>query len=357
MQKARKWMRIRAITERKRGRLGVALLATVALSAGLYACGGGDSTSSSSSGGDEVQTLSLQGVWVPGDTSLGGMWVAEEKGYLEEEGVKIDYKPGGTVEPTQLVLGGSSDIGINAATSLLQARAKGAPIKVFGCGFQNSPLGIVTHKDKGIDTFADLKGRKIGVDSISQPLLEAFLLANGIKADEVHLTTIAAGLGQFLSNQVEAQLSYINSEPRILEEEGVEINVFAAGENNFELPDYCFFAAEKTLKDPAKREAIEAFMRATTKGWEDVEADPAAAAATVASLQKGADKKLVQSELEEDVKHFIVAPGSSQPIFGVTIDQFETLIEQLHASGFLAEDEEVTAEELLEPSLIPGGAS
>jgi ABC-type nitrate/sulfonate/bicarbonate transport system substrate-binding protein len=358
-------MTIRHVTIGRKWRsCGAPTVLVFAASLVLAACGSSSTTSSGSGSGagtrttaaaTKPQNLSIQGLWVAGDTSLGGVWVAEKKGYFKDANLNVSVKPGGDIDPTQLVLGGSSELGLNAATSLLQAKAKGAPIKIVGCNFQHSPLGIVAQANDGITKFSDLKGKKVGADSISQPLLQAFLEANRLSTSDVKTVTIADGLGQFLAKQVDAQISYINSEPAILHAKGVKDEVFSAADNNFDLPDYCLFAKEDTLKDPAKVAAIAAFMKAAGKGWADVKADPAAAAQIVAGMQKGSSVKQVQGELTQDVEHFVTDPASTEPPFGVTEAQFTKLIGQLKASGFLKQD--VTAADILDTSLIPKGQS
>jgi len=75
--------------------------------------------------------FTVQGVWVKGDTSLAGIWLADKRGYFARQGIDLSVRPGGTLDPIQIVLAGSTNAGIQALPALLAARAKGAPVKIF----------------------------------------------------------------------------------------------------------------------------------------------------------------------------------------------------------------------------------
>jgi NitT/TauT family transport system substrate-binding protein len=97
------------------------------------------------------------------------LYVALEKGFFEEEGLKVEGQvaQGGAVSQT-LVESGSVDLGWTAVVPLSQAYAKGfdfvfvAP-GVFVDDTNRKEVGIVVKKDSPMESFRDLAGKKIAI--------------------------------------------------------------------------------------------------------------------------------------------------------------------------------------------------
>jgi NitT/TauT family transport system substrate-binding protein len=93
------------------------------------------------------------------------LWVAKEKGFFLKHGVDLEtiYIPSGTMG-MQALLGGETKILVADGSSVLNARLRGAPVKIF--------LGMVNYypnpffSTPEIKSPADLKGKKIAVTRI-----------------------------------------------------------------------------------------------------------------------------------------------------------------------------------------------
>ena len=97
------------------------------------------------------------------------LYVAWEKGFFEDEGLKVEGQvaQGGAVSQT-LVESGSVDLGWTAVVPLSQAYAKGfdfvfvAP-GVFVDSTNRKEVGIIVKKDSPMESFKDLEGKKIAI--------------------------------------------------------------------------------------------------------------------------------------------------------------------------------------------------
>lgn len=99
--------------------------------------------------------------------------MAVEKGFFEEEGLKVDLiklAPGTAFEA---VTAGKVDAGFGLLASLIQPLSNGLPIKITS-GLHTGCDKVLVSKDSGIKTLADLKGKRIGVPSMnSSPIIFA----------------------------------------------------------------------------------------------------------------------------------------------------------------------------------------
>ena len=80
-----------------------------------------------SSDDDELVSVSLALDWFPNSNHI-GLFIAQEKGYFEDEGLKVNlYTPVDPSTVLQTVGAGRDDFGINYQPDVLLARAQGVP--------------------------------------------------------------------------------------------------------------------------------------------------------------------------------------------------------------------------------------
>ena len=115
--------------------------------------------------------------------------VAQSRGYYREEGLDatVHLHPYGK-RALQEVLEGKADIATAAETPVMFAVMKGEQISIVAT-IHTSSLGhaVVARKDRGINTFGDLKGKKIAatLGTSADFFLDAILLSNGISRKDV----------------------------------------------------------------------------------------------------------------------------------------------------------------------------
>lgn len=93
------------------------------------------------------------------------LWVAKEKGYFHKYGLDVDtiYIPSGTMG-MQALLAGETKILAADGSSVVNARLRGAPVKIFIGMVNFYPNPFFSTPD--IKSYADLRGKKIAVTRI-----------------------------------------------------------------------------------------------------------------------------------------------------------------------------------------------
>ena len=130
---------------------GLALLAVSSLALG--AC--------SSKSQEEAKTIDFILDWTP-NTNHTGLYVALEKGYFEEEGVKVDIKLPSEDSSSDLVINGKAPFAIYFQDSMAKKLEKGADITAVAALVENNTSGIISAGDAGILSPKDLVGKKYG---------------------------------------------------------------------------------------------------------------------------------------------------------------------------------------------------
>ena len=189
---------------------------------------------------DEVN-IKLALDWYPNANHL-GLFIAQEKGYFEEENLKVNlYTPVDPSTVLQTVGSGADDFGISYQPDVLLARAQGVPV-VSIAGMVEHPLNsLMALKSSGITRPGDLKGKKVGYPGIptNEPLLDTMLKSDGLAGlEDVELVNVGFNLAESLiTGTVDAVVgAYWTHESILLENEGHPVNIMRMEE--WGVPEY-----------------------------------------------------------------------------------------------------------------------
>ena len=253
----------------------------------MLLCGCGASAGDNETSG--LKELDVVLDWYP-NALHAFLYVAIEKGYYEEEGLKVNIRfPSNANDAISLVAAGQADIGLYYQQDVIQARAQqDVPVKSIGAVVQG-PLNIVLSlEEKGITSAGDLVGKTIGYagTELSEALIRSIMQYVG--ADYSDVTMIDVGfdlMSSMTTGNVDATIGcLVNHEVPQMEEEGFSVNWFDL--DDYGVPTYyegIFLASDEAIANDS--ETLQAFLRASAKGFADMKADPEAALATLLANQ------------------------------------------------------------------------
>ena len=249
---------------------------SILLACVLLLCG--CSTNNNNGNSNKLKELDVVLDWYP-NALHAFMYVAIEKGYYEEEGLKVNIQfPSNSNDAISLVAAGQADIGLYYQQDVIQARTKqNVPVKSIGAVVQG-PLNIVLSlKEKNITTAEDLVGKTIGYagTELSEALIRSIM--NDVGADYSDVTMIDVGfdlMSSMTTGNVDATIGcLVNHEVPQMEEEGFSVNWFDLDE--YGVPTYyegVFLANDDAIQNDS--ETLKAFLRASAKGFADMKANP-----------------------------------------------------------------------------------
>jgi NitT/TauT family transport system substrate-binding protein len=180
--------------------------------------------------------------------------IATKMGWYKEAGIKVEVVP----------LPGSTDCVKNVATKELPyslpsieplaiIRGQGVKAKNFYTAYQGNIYGIAVPADSPIKTFADLKGKKIGVTSMASAgviVARALAAENGFNPDKDVSIIVAGEAAQtaalLRSHQVDA-LSQFDTQYALTENAGAKLRMLDTSAIA-KFPSNGFVALEETLK-------------------------------------------------------------------------------------------------------------
>lgn len=254
----------------------IAVAVSVALSLGVSACSKADNNVSTENP-KELEEISVVLDWYP-NAVHSFMYTAIEKGYYEEEGLKVNIKfPSNPNDAISLPAAGKADIGIYYLQDVIKARVnEGIPVKAVGTVVQ-APLSVVISlKEKEIKSPADLVGKKIGYGGtdLSEAIISTMLENEGKSPDAVEAIDVGFDImSSMTTGNVDATIGgLVNHEVPAMESEGIDVNYFYP--TDFGVPDYyelVFVTGDKNLNNNSNK--ISRFLKASKRGFDDMKAN------------------------------------------------------------------------------------
>ncbi|MHA3913640.1 ABC transporter substrate-binding protein [Halovulum sp. GXIMD14793] len=234
-------------------------------------------------------TVNLQLKWVT-QAQFAGYYVAAEKGFYEEEGLEVVIKPGGPdVAPTQVIAGGGADVVVEWMPAALAAREKGLALVNIAQPFKSSGMMLTCRKDAGIASTDDFKGKTLGVWFFGNefPFL-SWMSQLGIPteggADGVEVLKQGFNVDPLLQKQTACISTMTYNEYWQVIDAGLtpdDLVTFKYEDEGVATLEDGLYVLEENLADPAFKDKMVRFVRASMKGWKYAEENPDEAAEIV----------------------------------------------------------------------------
>jgi NitT/TauT family transport system substrate-binding protein len=203
------------------------------------------------------------------------LYVAIEKGYFRDAGldVTVDY----SMENDNAVLLANNTIqfSVLSGEQVMLARSQTLPLVYVMAWYQQYPVGIVSKQVSGINTVADLKGKKIGLPGLfGASYIGAIALLDSAGLTESDVTLDSIGFNQvevLVADRDDAVVVYAANEPVQLENLGESINLLKVSDA-VDLVANGLVTNEKTLIENPN--LVKAMVTATLKGIDYTMAHP-----------------------------------------------------------------------------------
>ena len=315
-------------------------LALIALLAGglFIACGGDDDDAA-----DQPTSVTIALDWYPW-SNHSGLYLAQERGYFEDENIEVNiYVPGNPEDGLRVVGAGQDEFAISYQMDILMAREEGIPVQAVAALVQHPLNSIMTLTRNGIQEPADLEGKRIGVPGVpsDEMLLESILATAGLTLDDVEIVNVGFNLiPPLLAGQIDAIIgAYWVHESFLIEREGEDVTVLRVEE--WGVPDYyelLLVSSDDMVENHG--DVLERVMRAIVRGYAEAEADHEAAIDALLAAAPETDRQLEERGIE------LLSPywtdEGALPFGQQTAERWQSYADWMKASGMLPEDADPT---------------
>lgn len=245
--------------------------------------------------GKEKVTVLLD--WFP-NTNHTGLYVAQELGYYEEEGLEVEIiqpAEGGT---SQLIASGQGDFGVSYQEEVTIARSQDIPVVAIAALIQHNTSGFASPTDRNIKTPLDFEGKSYG--GWGSPAETAILkvLMDKYQSDVNKVNFINIGSADFFTSiqkDIDFSLIYWGWTGIEAELRNLELNFFPIGEEIEALDFYTPVLIANEDKIAQEPDLLSRFMQATTRGYQYAIESPEEAAGILLQKVPELDPELVRA--------------------------------------------------------------
>ena len=213
-----------------------------------------------------LEEVTLQLSWYH-EFHFAGYYAAQLKGYYKEEGLEVEIKERKPdLLPADAVLSGEADFG-NATSDLMFLRMQGKPVVALAVIMQHSPWVLLVRADSGITVPEDLIGKTVSMDmSYRDVEVQAMFKDENISTEDMTIVRKKPGVENLINSTVDAQVSYITSQPFELQKQGYEPRVIRPVNYGVDFYGDTLFTSERQIREHPQR--VAAFRRASLRGWQ-----------------------------------------------------------------------------------------
>ncbi len=197
---------------------------------------------------------------------VAGYVAAVEKGYYADAGLNVVLQEGDPERiASERVLKDQAQFGISGSEIVLN-RMRGDPVVVLAVIFQHSPHALMVRYDSDILTLRDLIGRKVMIEMNQRDAeLMAMFRKEGIDMSGITFLRNSGDIGDLILGKTDAMGTYAALGPAQLQSRGIPTSLIHPSHYGIDFYGDCLFTTQEQVRFHPER--VEAFRRATLRGW------------------------------------------------------------------------------------------
>ncbi len=280
-----------------------AVLLCVSMVFSMAACGEKPAEKEGETAKKEQEKITFVLDWTP-NTNHTGLYVAQNQGYFEEEGLEVEI-----VQPPEdgadaLVASGKAQFGVSFQDSMAPGVAgeNALPTTAVAALVQHNTSGIISRKGEGMDTPKGMEGKKYATwdAPVEKAMIKNVVEQDGGDFSKVEMipSTVTDEVSALKSKSVDSIWVFYAWAGVATEVAGLETDYFAFKDMNpvFDYYTPVVIANNSFLEE--KPETAKAFLKALKKGYECAIEKPEEAAQILCEASPELDEKLVLASQE-----------------------------------------------------------
>ena len=287
----------------------------------MAACGEKPAEKEGETAKKEQEKITFVLDWTP-NTNHTGLYVAQNQGYFEEEGLEVEI-----VQPPEdgadaLVASGKAQFGVSFQDSMAPGVAgeNALPTTAVAALVQHNTSGIISRKGEGMDTPKGMEGKKYATwdAPVEKAMIKNVVEQDGGDFSKVEMipSTVTDEVSALKSKSVDSIWVFYAWAGVATEVAGLETDYFAFKDMNpvFDYYTPVVIANNSFLEE--KPETAKAFLKALKKGYEFAIEKPEEAAKILCEASPELDEKLVlasQEYLKDEYKAEVEQWGYIDP--------------------------------------------
>ena len=267
-------------------------------------------------------------------------YVAQEKGYFEEQGLDVDIQHS-TGEHLNLLMAGEVDVTTLDGNSVLQRRDDpGLPIVAIALFGQQGQQAFLALSDSGISTPKDWEGKTFGYKVTIPVDYLAILEAEGVDRSQIQEVRVGFDPRILTEGQVDVLAAFKSNEPNVIRGLGFDVNMFDAADYGVPTLGLTYVVRQDQIDDDS--DTVERFLKATMKGLEFAASNTEETLDIVLKYAEGADREHMRFMLDAEFADAVSPLTDANGLGWMTEEQWQEFHDSLLKYGALPGSQDVS---------------
>ena len=268
-------------------------------------------------------------------------YVAEEKGYFDEQGLDVEIQHS-TGEHLNLLMAGEVDFTTVDANSVLQRRADpGLPIVAVALFGQRGQQAFLALSDSGISAPKDWEGKTFGYKVSIPPDYLAILEAEGVDRSRIQEVRVGFDPRVLTEGQVDVLAAFKSNEPNVIRGLGFDVNVFDAADYGVPTLGLTYIVRQDQIDEDS--DTVRRFLKATMKGLEFAASNTEETLDIVLKYAEGADREHMRFMLDAEFADAVSPLTDTNGLGWMTENQWQEFHDSLIKYGALSGSQDVSS--------------
>lgn len=219
---------------------------------------------------DEV-TVQLK--WVH-QAQFAGMYVAQEKGYYAQEGLRVNFLEGGQgVDNAEVVISGRAQFAVTTPEDVLISHSRGVPLQAIAAIYRRSAVVFLAMADSHITRPQDFAGKTVAAGGEGGAARDfefeftAMIRRLGLDLSKIKLVPYDPSYTGFMKGDVEVTAAFCTAGLIFLREKGLKLNLIWPCDYGIHFYSDTLVATDETITNHP--DLVTRFLRATLRGWRE----------------------------------------------------------------------------------------
>ena len=267
-------------------------------------------------------------------------YVAEEKGYFDEQGLDVEIQHS-TGEHLNLLMAGEVDFTTVDANSVLQRRADpGLPIVAVALFGQRGQQAFLALSDSGISAPKDWEGKTFGYKVSIPPDYLAILEAEDVDRSRIQEVRVGFDPRVLTEGQVDVLAAFKSNEPNVIRGLGFDVNVFDAADYGVPTLGLTYIVRQNQIDEDS--DTVRRFLKATMKGLEFAASNTEETLDIVLKYAEGADREHMRFMLDAEFADAVSPLTDTNGLGWMTENQWQEFHDSLIKYGALSGSQDVS---------------
>lgn len=297
-------------------------------------------------------TIDHQLGWTKG-VQFGGMFMAQEHGFLEREQLTAKFLAGGPgTDYRTIVAGGRALVSESNCAGMIEAAVRGQPILSFGAIYQRDPGCIISPAARPIRSLEDMVGKTIGLPNSVRFMISAIMRSVRIDPARVRFVPVGSDAAMLAEGQIDGYFNWATTAVPALTISGFETHQLHMDEIG--APGYGALLIARRDRIESNPDLFVRYVRALISGWQWMVDHPAETARIVVEKYADPGRSLAEQTLQAKTIVRYVRTGDALTKGMLWLDPaiFEGQIRLARDSGVIPAGFRVTPDMLMTQTIV-----